>query len=100
MESFTRRCAKIASYIKGKKVEEIRERFHIASDFSPEEEARVRIWYMLLFCRFVERIDGQMNCNLCWIDLYMFCLNQQQFYIFLETGGTDVSLPFLNNHSS
>lgn len=83
MESFTGRCAKIASYIKGKKVEEIRERFHIASDFSPEEEARVSILYPLLFCRFAEKIDGQMNCNLCWIDLYMFRFNQQQFHFLL-----------------
>ena len=41
--SFIFTCAKIASYIKGKSTEEIRERFHIENDFSPEEEARVFI---------------------------------------------------------
>ena len=36
-----RSCAKIASYIKGKTTEEIRERFHIVNDFTPEEEEKV-----------------------------------------------------------
>ena len=35
-------CAKVASMIKGKSVEEIRETFSIKNDFTPEEEARVR----------------------------------------------------------
>lgn len=35
-------CAKIASKIKGKTVEEIRKEFHITNDFTPEEEAQVR----------------------------------------------------------
>ena len=36
-----RTCAKIASFIKGKTTEEIRERFNIVSDFTPEEEEKV-----------------------------------------------------------
>tara|TARA_B100000674_G_scaffold489564_2_gene503760 strand:- start:286 stop:783 length:498 start_codon:yes stop_codon:yes gene_type:complete len=35
-------CAKIASMIKGKSPEEIRETFGIENDFTPEEEARLR----------------------------------------------------------
>eukprot|EP01083_Nonionella_stella_P272728 924970_1 len=35
-------CAKVASEIKGKKPEEIRKRFGIVNDFSPEEEEAVR----------------------------------------------------------
>jgi len=35
-------CAKIASLIKGKSVEEIRKRFGIENDFTPEEEAQIR----------------------------------------------------------
>jgi S-phase kinase-associated protein 1 len=35
-------CAQIASFIKGKTVEEIREKFGIVNDFTPEEEAKVR----------------------------------------------------------
>jgi S-phase kinase-associated protein 1 len=35
-------CAKVASMIKGKTVEEIRETFSIKNDFTPEEEARVK----------------------------------------------------------
>lgn len=35
-------CAKVASMIKGKTPEEIRQQFNISNDFSPEEEAQVR----------------------------------------------------------
>mmetsp|Transcript_8274 Transcript_8274/g.12037 ORF Transcript_8274/g.12037 Transcript_8274/m.12037 type:complete len:167 (+) Transcript_8274:99-599(+) len=35
-------CATVASMIKGKTPEEIRQTFNIANDFSPEEEAQVR----------------------------------------------------------
>ena len=35
-------CSKIASFIKGKTTEEIRQRFHIQSDFTPEEEEKIR----------------------------------------------------------
>ena len=35
-------CAKVASMIKGRSVEEIRKTFHIENDFTPEEEAQVR----------------------------------------------------------
>jgi len=35
-------CATVASMIKGKTPEEIRLRFNICNDFSPEEEAQVR----------------------------------------------------------
>lgn len=35
-------CAKIATLVKGKNVEEIRELFGIENDFTPEEEARIR----------------------------------------------------------
>jgi S-phase kinase-associated protein 1 len=35
-------CAKVASMIKDKSPEEIRETFNITNDFTPEEEARVR----------------------------------------------------------
>lgn len=35
-------CAKVASMIKGKSPEQIRETFSIANDFTPEEEAQVR----------------------------------------------------------
>jgi len=35
-------CAKVASMIKGKTPEEIRQQFNIGNDFSPEEEAQVR----------------------------------------------------------
>jgi len=35
-------CAKVASMIKGKTPEEIRKRFNIQNDFSPEEEEAVR----------------------------------------------------------
>ena len=35
-------CAKIASYIKGKSADQIRQRFHIENDFTPEEEERIR----------------------------------------------------------
>lgn len=39
--SFMITCAKIASYIKGKTTEQIRERFNIQNDFSTDEEQRV-----------------------------------------------------------
>ena len=35
-------CAKVASMIKGKTPEQIRQTFNIVNDFSPEEEAKVR----------------------------------------------------------
>eukprot|EP00397_Hematodinium_sp_SG-2012_P032203 GEMP01034264.1.p1 GENE.GEMP01034264.1~~GEMP01034264.1.p1 ORF type:complete len:164 (+),score=45.00 GEMP01034264.1:94-585(+) len=35
-------CAKVASMIKGKTPEEIRKKFNIVNDFTPEEEAQVR----------------------------------------------------------
>ena len=35
-------CAKVASMIKDKTPEQIRETFNITNDFTPEEEARVR----------------------------------------------------------
>jgi S-phase kinase-associated protein 1 len=35
-------CAKVASMIKGRSVEEIRRTFNIENDFTPEEEAQVR----------------------------------------------------------
>ena len=35
-------CAKIASMIKGKTTEQIRETFNIGNDFTPEEEAEIR----------------------------------------------------------
>ena len=35
-------CAKVASMIKGKTPEQIRQVFNIVNDFSPEEEAQVR----------------------------------------------------------
>ncbi|KAF4727623.1 suppressor of kinetochore protein mutant, partial [Perkinsus olseni] len=35
-------CAKVASMIKGKTPEEIRQQFNIVNDFTPEEEAQVR----------------------------------------------------------
>ena len=35
-------CAKMASLIKGKSVEELREMFGIVNDFTPEEEAKLR----------------------------------------------------------
>jgi len=35
-------CAKVASMIKGKSPEEIRKKFNIVNDFTPEEEAQVR----------------------------------------------------------
>eukprot|EP00483_Globobulimina_turgida_P005265 UN05275 len=35
-------CAKVASMIKGKSPEEIRQRFNIENDFTPEEEEAVR----------------------------------------------------------
>lgn len=35
-------CAKIASFIKGKTPEEIRQMFNIVNDFTPEEEAQIR----------------------------------------------------------
>ncbi len=35
-------CAKVASMIRGKTVEQIRSEFNIVNDFTPEEEARVR----------------------------------------------------------
>jgi S-phase kinase-associated protein 1 len=35
-------CAAVASMIKGKTPQEIRETFNITNDFSPEEEAQVR----------------------------------------------------------
>ena len=34
-------CAKVASLIKGKSIQEIRQFFQIENDFSPEEEAQV-----------------------------------------------------------
>ena len=34
-------CAKVASMIKGKSVEETRQFFNLANDFSPEEEAQI-----------------------------------------------------------
>lgn len=35
-------CAKVASMIKGKTPEQIRQQFNIVNDFTPEEEAQVR----------------------------------------------------------
>ena len=35
-------CAKVASLIRGKSVEEIRKMFNIQNDFTPEEEERLR----------------------------------------------------------
>ena len=35
-------CAKVASMIKGKSPEQIREMFGIENDFSPEEEIKIR----------------------------------------------------------
>lgn len=35
-------CAKIATFIKGKTVEEIRDTFGIENDFTPQEEAQLR----------------------------------------------------------
>lgn len=35
-------CAKVASYMKGKSAEEIRKRFNIENDLTPEEEAAIR----------------------------------------------------------
>ncbi|CAI5744557.1 unnamed protein product [Peronospora destructor] len=35
-------CAKVASMIKGKTPQEIREAFNIVNDFTPEEEAQIR----------------------------------------------------------
>merc|ERR1712027_211795 len=35
-------CAKVASMIKGKNPEEIRQKFNITNDFTPEEEEAVR----------------------------------------------------------
>ena len=35
-------CAKVASMIRGKTVEQIRQEFNIVNDFTPEEEARIR----------------------------------------------------------
>ena len=35
-------CAKIATFIKGQTVEEIREVFGIENDFTPQEEAQLR----------------------------------------------------------
>lgn len=35
-------CAKLASLMKGKSVEDIRKQFGIENDFSPEEEAQIR----------------------------------------------------------
>jgi S-phase kinase-associated protein 1 len=35
-------CASVASMIKGKTPEEIRQTFNIVNDFTPEEEAQVR----------------------------------------------------------
>jgi S-phase kinase-associated protein 1 len=35
-------CAKVASMIRGKTVEQIRAEFNIVNDFTPEEEARIR----------------------------------------------------------
>jgi len=35
-------CAKLASMIKGKSAEEIRKKFGIENDFTPEEEAQIR----------------------------------------------------------
>ena len=35
-------CAKVASMIKGKAPEEIRQTFNLVNDFTPEEEAQVR----------------------------------------------------------
>ena len=35
-------CAKVASMIKGKTPQEIRETFNITNDFTPEEENQIR----------------------------------------------------------
>eukprot|EP00762_Andalucia_godoyi_P003615 ANDGO_00749.mRNA.1 E3 ubiquitin ligase complex SCF subunit sconC len=42
-------CAKIATLLKNKTPEEIRQRFNIENDFSPEEEARLREEYRWAF---------------------------------------------------
>jgi S-phase kinase-associated protein 1 len=35
-------CAKVATMIKGKSPEEIRQQFGIVNDFTPEEESQIR----------------------------------------------------------
>jgi S-phase kinase-associated protein 1 len=42
-------CAKVATIIKGKTPEEIRQRFNIENDFTPEEEAKIREEYRWAF---------------------------------------------------
>ena len=61
--SFTPSCAKIASYIKGKSAEEIRQHFHIENDFTKEEEERV-FQQTLLNTRYGKTTSGQKKCVL------------------------------------
>ena len=61
--SFTPSCAKIASYIKGKSAEEIRQHFHIENDFTKEEEERV-VQRTLLNPRYGKITNGQKKCFL------------------------------------
>lgn len=61
-------CAKVASMIKGKTPQEIRETFNIVNDFTPEEESQIReenkwceeAWWLFLiskyFCRKVKSV--------------------------------------------
>ena len=60
---FTSNCAKIASYIKGKSAEEIREHFHIENDFTKEEEERVFL-LSLFTTRSGKIINGRKKCFL------------------------------------
>lgn len=72
-------CAKYASLIKDKKPEEIRERFNIPNDFTPEEEARV--WFYLSFS-ILPLGQGREQVGRRDLNLFIFLIMSFLYFVF------------------